>query len=70
MKQNSSHKSPFRLKVERADKVSRRIITFGGYGIIISIILILSFLVYQSLPLAKGADIEEWLTISGGTPME
>lgn len=69
-KKNNKEKSLFRQKVERADRVSRRIITIGGYGIIISIALILLFLVFQSLPLTYGADIEEWLTISGGTPKD
>lgn len=52
-------------KVERADRVSRRVITVGGYGIIISIALILLFLVFQSLPLAQGASVEELLSIPG-----
>ena len=53
---------PFRKKVERADRWARRIITMGGYGIIISIVSILVFLIYQSMPLAKRASIDEWFS--------
>lgn len=45
-------------KVIRADRWARRLITFGGYGIIASIAAILLFLAYQSLPLAKSASIK------------
>ncbi|MCB9056993.1 MAG: ABC transporter permease subunit [Calditrichae bacterium] len=62
---STEHKTPkdFRRKVERADRWSRRVITTGGYGIIISIVSILLFLIYQSLPLAKGASINEILSM-------
>lgn len=49
-------------KVIRADRWARRLITFGGYGIIVSIAAILLFLAYQSLPLAKNAAIETLFT--------
>ncbi len=61
----SKNLTKFEQKVERADRISRRIITVGGYGIIISIVLILVFLIYQSMPLAQDAEIEEWLSIPG-----
>ena len=44
-------------KVTRADRNSRRIITLAGYGIIISIIAILLYLIFQSLPLSFGAKL-------------
>jgi phosphate transport system permease protein len=53
-------------KVYRADRRARRFITAGGYGIVVSIIAILLFLVYQSLPLAKGASIKELFSFSIG----
>jgi phosphate transport system permease protein len=53
-------------KVYRADRWARRFITAGGYGIIASIIAILLFLVYQSLPLAEGASIKELFSFSIG----
>ncbi|MCK6622197.1 MAG: ABC transporter permease subunit [Calditrichaceae bacterium] len=49
-------------KVIRADRWARRLITFGGYGIIASIVAILLFLAYQSLPLAKNAAIKTLFT--------
>ncbi len=52
----------FRKKVDRANRLARSIITFGGYGIIFSIAAILIFLMYQSLPLTFGADIEKMFT--------
>ncbi|KAA3618318.1 MAG: ABC transporter permease subunit [Calditrichaeota bacterium] len=59
----SLKKSAFRKKVENADRNARWIITFGGYAIIVNIIAILLFLIYQSLPLSFGATIEKWLSI-------
>lgn len=55
-------------KVTRVDRHTRRIITLAGYGIIVSIVAIFAYLVYQSLPLISGAQISlnkffEW---SGG----
>lgn len=51
-------------KVYRADRRASRLITTGGYGIIVSILAILLFLIYQSLPLAKGASISEMFSFS------
>jgi phosphate transport system permease protein len=53
----------FRLKAERADRISKLIITLGGYGIILCIILILVFLIYQSLPLSFSAKVEEIFSV-------
>lgn len=47
----------FRDKVKRADRNARRVITLGGYTIILSIVAIFLFLIYQSLPLSYGASI-------------
>lgn len=44
-------------KVTRADRNSRRVITLAGYGIIISILAILLYLIFQSLPLSFGAKL-------------
>ena len=52
-------------KVHRADRWAGRFIKMGGYGIILSILAIMLFLVYQSLPLAKDASISSLIyTIS------
>ncbi len=55
-----------RRKFERRDRVARRIIALGGYGVIISIAAILFFLFYQSLPLSFGAKIKEWFSWTPG----
>lgn len=59
---------PFRKKVERANKTARIIISSGGYGVIISIVFILLFLMYQSMPLSFSASIDELLSFSIGKP--
>lgn len=53
-------------KVYRADRWARRFITAGGYGIVASIAAIMLFLIYQSLPLAKGASIKELFSFAIG----
>ena len=63
-KVTNSQKNVHYTKVYRADRWARYLITAGGYGIIVSILAILLFLVYQSLPLAKGASVEEIFSIS------
>ena len=50
-------------KIYRTDRWARYLITSGGYGIIISILAILLFLLYQSIPLASGASIEEFFSV-------
>lgn len=45
-------------KVTRTDRNARRLITIAGYGIIFSILAILVYLIYQSVPLSFGADID------------
>lgn len=47
----------FQLKVERVNRRARFIITVGGYSIIISIVSILLFLIFQSLPLTFKASL-------------
>jgi phosphate transport system permease protein len=51
--------SHFQRKVDRANRLARYIITFGGYGIIISIVGILLFLLYQSMPLSFKASLKK-----------
>ena len=58
----------FRKKVDRANKTARIVISFGGYGVIISIIFILLFLMYQSMPLSFSASVKEMLSFSYGKP--
>ena len=58
----------FRKKVDRANKTARVVISFGGYGVIISIIFILLFLMYQSMPLSFSASVKEMLSFSYGKP--
>jgi len=54
-----SNSNKFRQRVDRANRLARYIITIGGYGIIVSIIGILIFLMFQSLPLSFKASVEE-----------
>jgi len=44
-------------KITRSDRNSRRVITLAGYGIIVSILAILLYLIFQSLPLSFGAEL-------------
>jgi len=60
---SANNKSNFRKKAENTDRKARWLITVGGYAIIINVVAILLFLIYQSLPLGIGATIEEWLSI-------
>lgn len=64
---NKADRDSHYQKVYRADRWARRMITAGGYGIIISISAILLFLLYQSLPLAKSASVEEVFSIPAGS---
>ncbi len=59
-----SNKDVHYNKVYRADRTARRFITAGGYGIVASILAILLFLFYQSLPLAKNASLDEMLSFT------
>jgi len=58
----------FRKKVDRANRFARVVISVGGYGVIISIVFILLFLIYQSMPLSFGASVKEMLSFSYGKP--
>ncbi len=49
-------------RIYRTDRLTRLLITAGGYGVIISIVGILSFLIIQSWPLARDAVVEEFFT--------
>ena len=49
--------SPSRL---RKDKVAKYVVTCGGLGIIASILGILAFLILETIPLARGASVEDW----------
>ncbi|MEJ2543033.1 MAG: ABC transporter permease subunit [Calditrichaceae bacterium] len=64
----NSANEQFRKKVDRANKTARVVISFGGYGVIISIIFILLFLMYQSMPLSFSASIDKMLSFSYGKP--
>ena len=48
----------FRKKTERQNRLARIIISSGGYGVIVVILAILLFLLYQVLPLSFRASIE------------
>ena len=65
---SSPDNEKFRKKVDRVNKTARVVISFGGYGVIISIIFILLFLMYQSMPLSFSASINELLSFSYGKP--
>lgn len=56
----------FRRKAERSNKIARIIISLGGYGIIISIVSILLFLVFESLPLSYRASVKQFFSIDAG----
>ncbi len=52
----------FKKKIERTNKISAAIISLGGYGVIFSIIGIFLFLLYETIPLFYGAEIDTALT--------
>jgi len=54
----------FYKRLYRQDKMAKSVITMGGYGIIISIVAIFLFLVYQSAPLSFGATLKKMLSFS------
>ncbi len=60
---NAENKTSFRKKVKNTDKKVRWLITIGGYTIIVNIVAIMLFLLYQSLPLSLGATIEKWFSV-------
>ena len=49
----------FYQRLYRKNRVARTIVTMAGYGIIISIVAMFLFLLYQALPLASGASVKE-----------
>ena len=55
-------KQDFKKKIERHNKISSAVISFGGYGVIFSIIGIFLFLLYETVPLFYGADIDSTLS--------
>ncbi|MCB0316639.1 MAG: hypothetical protein KDH84_25865, partial [Calditrichaeota bacterium] len=61
MEQNDTKQQHYE-SVYRADRWAKRFITAGGYGIIVSILAILLFLVYQSLPLGQNASLKHLLS--------
>ena len=68
LKQSMTSSDPkqqkFYRRLYRKDKIARSVVTTGGYGIIVSIVAIFVFLVYQSLPLSFGASVKKLLSFS------
>ncbi len=62
MQESSQQK--FYQKAHRADRRARWLITSAGYGIVVAILLIMGFLIYQSLPLSFGASVDKLLGVS------
>ncbi len=60
----SSSSEQYRKRTEQTDRAARRIIALGGYSVIISIIGILVFLLYQSWPLTLGASLKEMFSFT------
>ncbi|MBI9072381.1 MAG: ABC transporter permease subunit [Melioribacteraceae bacterium] len=63
----NTNNQKYKQKVTRANTIAKMIISFGGYGVIASIILILLFLVYESMPLIFPADITKDQEISSNS---
>ncbi len=55
-------KSDFKKKIERSNKISKAVISLGGYGVIFSIIGIFLFLLYETIPLFYGAKVDSALS--------
>jgi len=56
---NSPDSSKYHKKIKRSNDIAKIIITVGGYGVIASIVLILMFLLYESLPLIISPSVDE-----------
>lgn len=63
MTQEKSKRDEHYKKVYRQDGFARRVINISGFGVILSILAILLFLIYQSLPLGSNASVTELFTI-------
>ena len=58
-----SEQTIFQRRVDRANRRARFLITIGGYSIIVSIVGILLFLIYQSLPLSFKTSMKDLLIV-------
>jgi ABC-type phosphate transport system permease subunit len=58
-----SEQNAFQRKIDWANRRARSVITIGGYSIIVSIVGILLFLIFQSLPLTFKTSIKNLLTV-------
>ncbi len=56
--------SNFKKKIERQNKISTIIISLGGYGVILSILGIFAFLLYETVPLFYRAGFESVLSFN------
>ncbi|RMF61909.1 MAG: ABC transporter permease subunit, partial [Calditrichaeota bacterium] len=63
VKQPSLDRDKYYQQLYRKDHLAARLISMAGYAVIVSILAIFLFLLYQSLPLGKDASISELLTI-------
>lgn len=59
----SKDQDSFRRKAERSNRIAQKVISLGGYGVMVSIVLILLFLFYQSLPLSFKASLKNIFTV-------
>ncbi len=55
-------KNNFKKKIERNNKIASIIISLGGYGVILSIVGIFLFLLYETIPLFSGASLDKVLS--------
>jgi phosphate transport system permease protein len=60
---NDQEKNWFQKKADRANRIARILISIGGYGVIVSIVGILLFLFYQSIPLFFSASVKKTETV-------
>ena len=56
-------KNKFRKKIERNNKIAASAISFSGYGVILSIIALFVFLLYETIPLFYSADVSKELSL-------
>ena len=58
-----SDKNKFRKKIERNNKIAASVISLSGYGVILSIIALFAFLLYETIPLFYSADVEQTISV-------
>ena len=58
-----SDKNKFRKKFERNNKIAASVISISGYGVILSIVALFAFLLYETIPLFYSASVTKTVSV-------